>query len=262
MADSTLSLAKADYEVEVADFMGWGRDSADWSADDAARIRRDVGSGLRRFYYCTPPHDWTFLRPFKELTLASGDSTILLPEDCGGVEGKVYIVSTSGSYRPLQIQDPGVVQGMYAASPSQTGQPAVVSLRPVRVMPADRNQQFEMYVFPAADAAYTLAVQYYITPGYLLDPGMPYAYGGPEHSETILLSCLAVAEERRDNIPMGQGPNSIAFRSQLMASIAIDRRKRPQKMVMNNDHSDSLETVLWGRSLNYPAVTYNGVEYN
>jgi hypothetical protein len=258
----SLLLKKADYEIEVGDFMGWRRDPDVWSADKLARIQRDVGSGLRRFYYCVPPHEWSFLRPFVSLSLASGATTVDLPDDFGGVEGRIAVTnSASGIFRPLDFENPGRVQQAYSEHPDLTGQPCLVAVRPLKSLPTGKNQKSELFVFPESDAAYTLTFQYYITPGYLLDTSMPYAYGGPEHHETILESCLAVAEERRDNVR--NGLHAQAFQLRLAASVAMDRRKRPQKLGYNRDCSDDAETLMlptYG-TLGTP-VTINGVAYD
>lgn len=261
MAEPTLALKKSDYEVEIADYMGWGRDSTKWSADDTARIKRDLGSALRRFYYPVPPHDWSFLRHSPSLTLSSGSRTVALPEDCGGVEGNVSVANSSGSsFSPLKFGNPNFIQNKYAANPSATGRPELVSVRSIKQMGTEKGQRSELYVYPQADAAYTLTFQYYMNPDYLLDSLMPYAYGGAEHSETILEACLAVVEERRLNIPDGSGPHGAAFAKRLLASQALDRRKKPQWIGANYDTSDGPETIS-GRGQNWAAITINGTEY-
>ena len=53
-------------------------------------------------------------------------------------------------------------------------------------------------------------------PDYLSTP-FPYAYGGAEHAETILESCLAVAELRLDDMA---GPHNQQFMARLAASIS------------------------------------------
>ncbi len=261
MAEPTLALKKADYEVELADYMGWGRDLARWTADQTARIKRDIGSALRRFYYPVPPHDWSFLRPFSSLTLLSGASTARLPDDFGGVEGRISVTTSDEEVcTPIVFGNPAFVQRQLDAAPDQTGRPQIASIKPVKAMQPDQGQKFDVLLFPAADQVYILTFQYYMNPSYLLDAVMPYAYGGAEHSETILESCLAIAEERRLDIPDGAGPHGIAFAKRLMASQALDRRKKPQWIGTNRDYSDGVET-LYERGHNWAAVTINGTEY-
>lgn len=257
----SLALAKADYEVEIADFMGWGRDSDQWSDDETARIKRDLGSALRRFYYPVPPHDWSFLRPFISLTLTSGERTTALPDNYGGVEGNVSVADSGGSsFSPVRFGNPNSVQNLYAASTSATGRPQLVSVRSKKHPDTGKQQRSELYVFPEADADYTLTFQMYMNPDFLLNDVMPYALGGAEHSETILEACLAVAEERRMNIPDGMGPHGVAFAKRLLASMALDRRKKPQWIGANRDTSDGVEHTL-DRGYNWAPITINGTEY-
>ncbi len=260
--EPTLALTKAKYEIEVSDFCGTRRDPTRWSAENVDRIRSYIESGLRRFYYCFPPHDWSFLRPFASLTLASGERTVSLPDDFGGVEGRVSISDASaGVFLPINFGNAAMIQEMYSATPSMTGRPQVASLRMLRAMSKESGQRAELFVFPEADAAYTLTFQYYMNPSYLLDHQMPYAYGGAEHSETIQESCLAVAEERRFNIATNAGPHGQAFTKLLLVSQALDRRKKPQWIGQNLDFSDQLELTC-PRGLNSAAATVNGVEYS
>lgn len=265
--DSTLTLRKSDYEQKLGVFFGWGRGAAGgekaWSDRQAAKIRDCVESGLRRFYVPTvqggQSYNWSFLRPVRVITLRSGQSSVELPEDCGGVEGHITVSSeAAGNYCRIEFYNPGRIDEMYAMTPDSAGRPLCASTRSKKMQSGSGSQRQEVYVFPRADADYFLKFEYYIMPNYL-DGSADQAYGGPEHVETILTSCLAVAEERYDNVP--NGPQSQAFARQLQASIAIDRRKKPQVLGINSDHSDD---GFMGRSTRYydraPGVLINGVD--
>ncbi len=100
-------------------------------------------------------------------------------------------------------------------------------------------------------------------PDYLSNTIQPYPYGGGEHSETILEACLSVAEERRDDIPMGTGAHGMAFVTRLAASIAMDSRKKPTKLGYNRDLSDEMDLLPWPRrGMNPDPVTVNGIAYS
>jgi len=261
MPESTLSLTKLHYQQQVGIFLGWGGGSAygdeAWTTDKQNKIDFDVASGLRRFYYCG--FDWSFLKPYASLIFTSGATTLALPDDFGGMEGRIAISDgSSGVYLPLDLYPPGKVQQAYSESPTQTGRPRLASLRALKETAPNHGQRQEMFLFPTADADYTLTFAYYITPDYLLDTRMPYAYGGSEHSETILEGCLAVAEERRDS---RKGVHNLAFENLLQASIKMDRRKRPQSMGYNGDNSDAIDRLVPARGQSWTPVTINGVEY-
>lgn len=265
--ESTLSLKYGDLAGEVGHFLGYGRgaDGGDvaWTGAQEAAIESCLKSGLRQFYFPPPvegvsgSHDWSFLRPTAQVTLASGESSVKLPDDFGGFEGEVTLVSSSTAYCPVPLVNEGQVRRWHAESPSSTGTPRAAALEPLKGTGGrDRGQRFRLAVFPTADAAYTLSFCYYVLPDALTD-ALPHAYGGTVHAETILESCLAVAEQRLDD---SAGVHTMKFRERLMASISLDRRSKPQKLGYNGDRSDWPGLDYKGRR--WPnAVTVNGVEY-
>ncbi len=236
MPESTLSLLKADYESKVGIFLGWGATAWKTDPEKADRIKDAVNSGYRRFIFPDQPFNWSFLKPFATLTLVDGDSTIRMPDDFGGIEGRIAVSDgASGIFRPLEIRNPAMIEQMFSEMPDSTGRPLYASLRPLKGTTHTRGQRQELFVFPTADADYSFTFQYYLLPDCLTDE-YPYAYGGAEHAETILESCLAIAEERIDDI-FG-GPHAMAFDKRLRASMAMDRRKKPQNLGTNRDLSD------------------------
>lgn len=261
MAESTLSLSKVDYEVKVSRIAGYpigianGGDK-DPTAKQSSIIKDCVESGLRRFYHCG--YKWSFLRPFVTIALADGERTVRLPDDYAGVEGRITISDGSSSlFEEIEFINPAKVDAMYSAYPDSTGRPQYASQRALKGTSKTKGQPNEVFVFPEADSDYWLRFQTYILPN-CLDGTYPYAYGGAEHVETILESCMAILEERYDNIPAGYGPHGIAYEKLLKESMALDRRKKPQSIGRNTDTSD--DNVCWFDSRS--AVTYNGVDYS
>jgi hypothetical protein len=113
-------------------------------------------------------------------------------------------------------------------------------------------------VWPFADEDYTVEFTYYLIPD-ALSGAAPYAYGGAAHAETILASCKAAAERDLDDIT--DGPQMRNFRERLAASVAHDRRFKPQHLGYNADRSDRRG---WrdGRRHGWDGAvaTWNGVE--
>ena len=265
---STLALKKADFESEVGEFMGWGRGTVDgdpaWSTQKTTIIKMDVKSGLRRFYF--NGHPWTFLNPMATLILPSGNTTIRLPDDFGGVDGGTQILvmdSNGGRIGILSLTGPGRVEQMYLDQ-SSTGSPRMIAQRPLKGQNIGKMQASEMVVYPTADQDYTLKFHYFFTPDYLLDVAQPYAAGGVEHHETIMECCLAVAEARRDNTLTVHASEAQRLLEQ---SIRLDRRRQPKKLGYNRDHSDRIDDQHWndwndhGLS-NSSGVIINGVQYD
>ena len=258
--ESGLTLKKVDFEIKVSRYAGYPIGEAnggdrDPTAKQSSIVTDCVESGLRRFYFCG--YKWSFLRPIATLSLASGASAVVLPDDFGGVEGRISVSDTSdGIFNPVNFMNPMLVEQMYSESPDATGRPQVASMRAIKGTDRQKGQRNELYIFPIADARYVLKFQYYLLAG-LPDVTHPFPYGGAEHSETILLSCLAVHEERYDNVM--NGPQAMAFARQLSASQAMDNRKKEQVIGYNADNSDRFGSSI---AFNYPAALYNGVDFS
>lgn len=269
MAESTLSVALTDLQQEVGFFLGYGRGAAAsepaWSALQQSSIDSCVKSGLRNFYYPGPVpgvaeagYEWSFLRPTATLALAAAASTVTLPDDFGGLEGEVYLVSTGSTAAwPVKQVNDGMLLNQYNLLPTMTGKPQMLAVRWTKGTGSTAGQRAEFYVWPKADADYTLTFDYYILPD-ALTTGAPYAYGSAIHAETVLESCLAVAEARMDDV---QTNHADRFRERLAASIIHDRRSKPQSLGYNRDLSDG-RTGLSRRWLHEQGgVTVDGVQY-
>ena len=256
--ESTLSLKKTDLEQKVGLFFGWGASRDDWEddANKVAVIDDCVQSGLRQFYFPPPmdgiPYDWSFLKPTASLTITSGNSTLELPDDFGGFEGKITVSSATQAFCPIKIYNEGFIRELYSKSADASGQIQAAAVRPLKGTGLTQGTRSELYVFPQADADYTILFVYYILANHL-DGTHPYAYGGMAHAETILESCLSIAEQRYDDT---RGVHSIKYLERLAASIALDRRMKPQTGGRNTDHSDTA-----GYRTREVVVTYNDVAY-
>ena len=248
MAESSLSLAYYDFLGDVGEYLGYGRgdlgsntDSA-WTSAQETAVTRAVAAGQRQFY--TPPplegerfaHEWSFLKPTGSVTLPSGDSEVAMPDDFAGFDGPVTI-TTSGTTvsGTLTLVGEQLVRQAQAENGSTTGQPQMVALVPVKGTTVKEGQRFKLLVWPAADAAYVLSFPYVLLPD-AITGARPYAYGGAQHVETVLASCLERAEFYRDN---QRGVCWANWMDRLAASVSIDRRNRPVNLGRNRDDSDS-----------------------
>jgi hypothetical protein len=273
MSEPTLAVQWKELKARVGLFIGWGQ-GADygqtaWTDQQAFEIDGIVASGLRRFYF--PPalegeavsHKWTFLRPTASLVLPSGAVSIPLPDDYGGFEGQVTVQSNGTTAQPWEVKwvSEPLLREKVSAYPSMQGPPMLVAEAPVKGTSATAGQRKELHVFPTADQAYTLQVQYYVNPDYLT-AATPYAYGGAQHAETILESVLAVAEERLDDMPSMTGPHGMAFKERLRASVGVDRSSQPQRFGYNRDRSDDRQSGRWNPHWWAPPATYNGQSFD
>jgi hypothetical protein len=264
VSESTLALQYKQLLAAVGAFLGFGRGEEygqrAWTDQERLELEGCVASGLRQFYYPPLPdgegfYDWSFLRPTATLTLAASGRTIRLPDDFGGCEGEIsFTASGVNGWYTLRPTGVGVVDERYATNPTTTGRPQYVSVRPVRGTTHLRGQRSEMHVWPVSDAAYTFTVPYYVHPD-ILTAQVPYPLGGPAHAETILESCLSIAEQHLDD---AAGIHTAKFGERLRASIGLDRRLRPALIGYNRDLSDTRE--FWPTRNLDGRVTVNGVQ--
>lgn len=260
--ESTLALKKADFESEVGLFLGYGpgvnRGESAWTTSQTAVIESCVKSGLRQFYFPPPmknipPHKWTFLTPPLSIALASGDRVAELPDDFGAMSGPIiYVSDSSGGMTQIPIGNEGGVQQRFNLAPDATGAPLYAAIRPLTEISQLAGQRFELAVYPEADAVYTLSGTYHLLPD-CLTGGKPFCYGGAAHAETILESCLAIAEQRLDDT---SAVHSAKFQERLAASIGYDLALKPK---MGGYVGDGHTGMANGRF--YPRVYVNGVAY-
>ena len=267
MAEPTLSLTYFDFSGEVGLFLGWGRgaDNGDqaWTTQKQAAINSIVASGQRQFYFPPPvqgvtdsTYEWSFLRPVVTLTLPDGQNSLVLPDDFGGFEGTITIAETGAFPQSVPLVNENAIRVRYSALPDATGWPQLAAERPLKGTTSTKGQKKDLFIWPVADRDYELSFAYYILPDRLTS-AHPYAYGGAAHVETILESCLAIAEQRLDD---AASVHTGKFMERLSASIGLDRRNKPQLMGYNGDRSDyrhrgRRDLHGWGG-----VVTLDGVE--
>ncbi len=253
-----LAAAFRDLTGDVGHFLGYGRGADNgetaWSTVQQNNIDRSVKGGMRKFYHCG--YDWSFLTPDATLSLASGTSIVPLPDDFGGLEGHLLLLDTTRVVYRIPIT--GDTRNRHGISPSVTGEPQVAEIEPLKGTGPTSTQRFQLRVWPTADQAYTIQCRYYVNPDYL-SGAFPYAYGGPQHAETLLEACLEVAEKLMDD---ASGLHADEFRMLLEISKDLDRRNNPQTLGYNGDRSD-LRDMAWDRRRggDSPTITFSGVEY-
>ncbi len=233
--ESTLALTFDELVEDVAEFLGMDPDHA----SSLAKITKIVKAGVHRFYYPQAPnmtgtYEWTFLQPVALLVLAEGAQSLELPDDYGGLSGKVTVQTTSSVYFPLEVRHEGQVRDAYSRAPTAAGRPLWVAEQAIKGTEKTRGQRYRLAVYPEADDDYTLQVPYKITAN-ALTGDRPYCYGGAMHSDTIRESCLAIAEQTMDT---QIGIHTQLFNQRLVASIGMDQARKPHRLGYNGDNSD------------------------
>jgi hypothetical protein len=269
MAESTLTIAFRELQGEIGLFAGWGRgalvyDDPAWDARKQQAIDSATKKGMRRFYFSAmmpgepAAHDWSFLRPTAALSLPAGATSIQLPDDFAGIEGSGQIVAGVDEDRPHEIEVVGVgrIRQLSTAAPTETGPPRYVAVVPFKGTSPVAGQRFQLQVYPQADQAYTVDLEYYLLPDYLTG-ALPFCYGGAVHSGTILEACLAAFERDMDD---AMSVHEAHYQTLLAASISYDRNLKPQNMGIMRDRSDRIGTDRH-RQNRFAFATFDGVLY-
>lgn len=314
MAESTLTLGYDDLAAEVGYFLGFGRTSGNWTADQLAQVDAVVQAGYRQFVVPPPvggiAHRWSFLRPTMSLvtwqslavaagetitgTLASGvvtitrsagtrtfqpsmvghsivvtdvgtlpiieyvSSTVIkatgaaaiaapktwavtydgtgdyrLPDDFGAIDSEITFLDISVGYSTLILTSEARIRERRQAA-SSTGRPVEAAVIPLAHDPTI-GQRFTMQFWPKPASVYTVRFRYTPMLG-KLSSSNKYPVGGMAHSNTVLESCLAVAEQKHTD---QTGVHQQEFQRNLAASILHDQQSMgPHNLGMNRDRSD------------------------
>jgi len=181
-----------------------------------------------------------------------------LPDDFGRLIGSLTFAESNNAWSPIRIVGEGRIRDLRQRNVGggpNSGKPQFGAVVPA-AHDATVGTRQQIQFWPDVSSDYILSFRYRVRPN-KLDSANKYAYGASDHSETLLYSCLAEAERRRDG---ERGPNYNRFMECLASSIEIDSRdNRPEHLGYNGDWSDSPEfsrirrNYLWG-----DGVTHKG----
>jgi len=236
MSESTLSLKYADLLSEVAAFLGYGGVPDAWSTEQAAEVDRYVQSGYRQFLYpASSPasivrgkvmasaieagYVWSFLNPTTTIDTADGDAAQDLPDTLGRIVGDLTFAATEFASSVVLVSEHRIAALLEQSA--EKGRPRYAAVRAKDGTTLTTGQRFEIVWWPIPDAVYTLTYRYEGYTGKLTND-RPYPLGGMKHAETIIESCLAVAEQRAND---ERGQHSQLFTDLLITSIELDRKQ-------------------------------------
>jgi hypothetical protein len=235
VAESTLSISLSDLRIEVSRYLGYPKVYANLSASQSADVDGMVNSGTRQFYFppaseiIDPSFEWSFMRPTATLDTVADQSDYDMEDDFGHIVGEIFYDSDN-LQNPIKIVSVGVLLEL-RSDRDDTGRPRVAALN-WKASDGSDGQRQELLLYPTPDAAYTLTYRYEAYSGQLTE-SLPYALGGMKHSETLISSCIAVAEQR---INGEKGVQSEAFLRNLATSVERDRKSGAQVFGNMGDH--------------------------
>ena len=238
-----LALTRADLRDEIARFMSFGtytQATTQSQRDINAFIRR----GLRQFYNPQPmagdnqSHTWSFLQPWAALSTIANTQAYNLPAQFGGLVGDITF-SAETAKSPIENVGEANFRRIQSEDPDKKGRPSVCCVMPKDAADTeypDNPTAFTLHMWPTPDAVYALEYKYVAIQGDEEDSPTATFLGGVQHSETILTSCLSIAEEYAET-PSTRYRESFMIR--LAASIMLDRRMNtPDNFGPNLDRSD------------------------
>lgn len=238
MAESSLSLSRTELRNAICWFCGWGAVAASADSNHQTIIDRCLDSGLRSFYNPLPlpgeriAHIWSFMQPEFTIGMDPNQSAVDLPDDFGGFQGSLYFSADDLAWDVLRITGIGqILNERQRDSNTTTGCPKMVAVQPL-ASDGTGGQRFGLEVWPTPDANYTIKGTYISNP-YQLTATALYPLGGQPHSETLRVSCLAVAER---DVNGEVGAYSQEFKERMVSSVNYDRRTTgPKFFGMNSD---------------------------
>ena len=155
-----------------------------------------------------------------------------------GIDLNVFHKTASGNVQLRNVNSEYILNIQQDSMLSHIGTPVMFSIEPSKWVVANQTQQeWHMRVYPFCQTATALTLNYTVIPQTLQTTG-DFPLGGMAHYETILVSCLAVAEE------YGDTPSSKyreLFMQRLAASVMADRTGMyAGNLGYNGDNSDPL----------------------
>lgn len=174
------------------------------------------------------------------ITIDSED-TFLLPWDYGGMygDGKFTYANAENKLSIITMTSDVNIRHLRQTSVS-TGTPYLVAILP-KTTDGTQGQRWEAMFHRPPNDVLTLHYRYYILPDALVLTDLEYPYGSAAHSETILESCLAIAEIREKNLATTEHQDR--FGALLQSSIDHDRGLGEPIVLFgyNRDGSDDSE---------------------
>lgn len=201
---------------------------SNWSAKQLSDVDESIKSGYRNFLWPPAigdskiPHDWSFLRGRAILSLSGAVSAYQFDDSVANLDnfgGVITNATLQSSTQPeaLRLSILSQPQMDAISASGETGTPRFLSLRREAGSGVD---VYSIIVHPTPDASYTATLEFLRAPEELSATNIT-PFGGPQHSETIVQACLAVAESRKDD---SASLHQQLWIQRLTASIEIDKR--------------------------------------
>jgi hypothetical protein len=195
------------------------------------------------------------------ITIDSGD-TFTLPWDFGGMagDGRFCYDNDDSALNWITVCSHSRIRTLRQGDIS-TGTPWLAAITPMKPAAATQGQRWEATFHQPPNDNFTLHYRYYVLPDALVDDTSEYPYGSAQHGETMLESCLAVAEGREKDRVSTEHQTQYA----VLLQASIDRDKQLGEPIQvfgyNADGSDGRSSADYPFDRVYrhnELVTFNG----
>jgi hypothetical protein len=173
------------------------------------------------------------------ITIDSGD-LFTLPWNYGGMagDGKFTYDVDENTLSYIDLTSDARIRTLRQRDVS-TGIPWLAAIVPMTT-DGTQGQRWQAMFHQPPNEVFVLHYRYYLLPDALVDTTLEYPYGSVQHSETLLESCLAMAEVREKNSAQVHHQNRFA----LLLQSSIDHDKSLSETVQlygyNGDGSDGV----------------------
>ena len=175
-----------------------------------------------------------------------------LPDSFGGMIGDMTYSPGVTNTKSIERIGENQMRMIRQRDSLNTGKPELVAVRP-KTKTTSASTRWVAQFYRTPDDAYTLTYQFGILPDRLTVDDL-YAYGGMAHAETLLESCLSVAESRSED---EAGVHHQRFLERLSASIDYDRNLSAEHLGYMGDRSDGASIGLRENKVTYKGVLYD-----
>lgn len=205
-----MSITLTQLKREIATYLGYDRNSANWSSSEDDDVDAVIASGERMLYYSPvnaetgKPHVWSFLVEDLDTQVSQGDRTLPMPEGFTKLQGAVSLAGGG----ELGVVDEGHIRAMHAESNAQA--------KPEYYALVSSGGIYRLSFFPEADQTYRLTTRFRKAFTSIQSEPPP-----AERSELVLSACLAAAE-RTFRPELGAGVQAERYQMLLQAAIRED----------------------------------------
>jgi hypothetical protein len=221
-SDGSLMVSYSELVRHVARFLGY---SENLSESQVQIVDVIIQSGVRQFYH--PPavngveggYEWSFMRPHVSMSLEAGKSTYTLPDGFGRLAGDFYFSTPAIGRQSIVLTSEYRINAL-AQQDDSPGVPRLASIRYKENM-GQHGQAQEVTFYPTPVREFEIHFSFTAYTG-RLSINSQYPLGGPQHSELVIESCLAIAEQREND---ERGVHTERFENLLASAVADDKRK-------------------------------------